>query len=109
MIIMNNENNALKWATKMYYEDENRSSHYNKLAKSILDDDRLSLAKQQLIEVKRSSVEVTDSSVLHNWCSNMRGKIKCGVWFDDRNYVSSKMYGAHYGFIQNLGYPVFIE
>ena len=46
MIIMNHENEALKWATKKYYEDESRLSHYNKLVKFILDDERLSLARK---------------------------------------------------------------
>ena len=79
MIASNSENKDLRWCIQKYYKDEKRVSEYNQLVNLIVLDDRLSLVRETLCQVKRSPVEVMDHTILHSWCSNTRRKIKAGV------------------------------
>ena len=87
MIVTKSKNKDIRWCTKKYYSDESKNSKYKQLQKFILNDYRL-------------------STIFHNWCSNTRSKIKAGIWTDDSDYVSTKIYHAHQEYLQNLGYTI---
>ena len=106
MIVTKSKNKDIRWCTKKYYSDEKRVNKYNQLANFIVSDNRLHEVRETLCQVKRSHLEVMDYSILHNWCSNTRRKIKAGIWTDDSDYVPTKIYYAHQEYLQNLGYTI---
>ena len=87
MIVTKSKNKDIRWCTKKYYSDESKNSKYKQLQKFILNDYRL-------------------STILHNWCSNTRRKITAWIWTDDNDYVSTKIYYAHQGYLLNFGYTI---
>ena len=105
MLLMEGDGcSELKWATQGFYKDCVRASKYNEMTKYLLESDTLKEERIHLGRAKKSPVEVIDCFQLSNWCSNMKRKISKGVWCDNSDYTSSRIYGGHLEFIQKLGF-----